>query len=1129
MSYIQYSYNGKDFLEVYDNRRPSQMNQFSSPYKKRLQNSIFCFFSKNVNTNESSFTILGSVNLSDKEKSSTNTKIIISGLDSNCVDTSVGDCTTNRIANNDLSINVNGDDFSIFIEKVNDVSNISIEVQDNYNIKYFSIMNSDEDVYIEKLPVAKIINITKQNVTGYGVMLNPSSSALLGNRLIYPIIEDDVQSINYSHAYVEPQSFNVAVSVNNDPVIVYRNDIEGSGKLVVSSDSRFFNNSKWNSSWTTESQFSGNFKLFSNIIKYITDNSRINNGNKKILIYQNVQNTYFTSLVNTSTSGYSNSIVEFFNILGYTVERLLYTSLPVENIGTVPGTSGRSGSSRVLKYDIDKLNEYAAIMIMSNGEEFLPRTESPYISYGYMVDKIFYGSLKEYMRTGGGVFVTGSNYNSDNDTFSKASINQYDNLVYPADGASIAFSSSTDIHNLINTIITDYGIYVNGAVTTSDTVLVSDVISENGTNPLTQGIPISDTFEFLPRTSIINNEPRNLVSVSASPSFISVGKSTNVNYKFRRSDGTEGITKARYHKISTPLIRSNIQGIPSTLLYPDNSLNTVLRQKNISYLLTSDKIADYRTVGSIKVNDIDVADLFIFLNELNVIHRTSYGSDMLLNGGDKITIEFIEPFKYSHSFILNKRNIKSNKMMSVSDIYMLSNNEEASTESTTLNQVTEFIIQNINDSGITNKNNYVYDLEILKQYMSNQIRLPKSLSLIYDDNDEYDQAVSLVEAITAQDIFNTWSIFNISGSVSEFYENISVAPQNAPYTTWIYDPNTDSVVQTANIGSYSGFVSPEKVSSYVHEVTLTSTSGDDDGIGVCIAHFFDGTRNHNLDVIISNGGIGYQSVMTVVVDRNAPTNTIIDQSSHDITFKNSSANGTGWSNKRMRVRVERNGDNIKILATNWDSLTFNPASEIIIDLNSRPILEKFKGPMSYGYTTTSQSYSTYLDIYVEGGSNFDLVTNVNTNQNSVPIGGARVEKIIPMQVAHGYIKVVENPITNRKFFITEDDHYNYWGDVSTIEVVGKRKFIGQETFYIVNYDVDKTYSVVATASSVSVSGDEININVQSNTGEYTFTVSDGVNNIDVDVICLQSNQDSDVSTGSNTKPKIPRTVLNKRK
>lgn len=1130
MSYNQYSYNGKEFLEVYDNRRPSQMNQFSSPYKKRIQNSLFCFFSKDINTSESSFTILGSIDLSIKEKSNTNTKIEVSGLDVNCAVSNIGDCTSNRTSDSTVLINVTGDDFSIFIENINDISTINLNIYDNYNIRYFSIMNTDEDVFIEKINTSKIINITKQEISGYGVFLNPpNSSALLGNRTIYPVIESNVQQIHYTQAYVEPQSFNVAVSVNNDPVIVYRDDIEGNGKLVVSSDSRFFNNSKWDSSWTSETEFNGNFKLFSNIIKYINDDNRVLNGNKKILVYQNVQNTFISSIVNTGASGYSNSLLECLQILGYTVDRKIYTVLPRENIGVVPGTTNRTGNSYVLNYDINKLNEYSAILIMSNGSEFLPRTLSPYIRDGYKVDKVFYDSLKEYMRTGGGVFVTGSNLLSDNDTFGKASVNQYNALVYPPDGVNASITASTDIHNLINTIITDYGIYVNGSITTNDVINVADANSNDGVNPITQGIPSTDIFEFLPRTSIINNESRTLGSISTSPTSVNIESLTNINYRFLRNDGSEGITKARYHKVESPIIRTNIQSVASTLLYPNNTLNTMLRQNRLDFSLVNNNVFDYITNGSLHINGFTIADFTVYLGELIVTQRTSYGLDVVLNGGDILNIRFFGPFNYSHSFILDKRTIENNAIYTVSDIYRISNNNEAITSNINLNDITNFIIQTINDPNIKQRNNFLYDVEVLRQYLANQIRLPKTLSLIYDDNEEYNQAILSVDGVSPQDIFNSWGIFNVSGSLSEFYENVSVSPNTEPFTTWIYDTNTDSVVQTANTATYTGFVSPEKISSYVHEVTLSSSSADDDAVGVCIAHLYNGTRNHTLDVIVSNGGVGYTSVMTVVVDRNSPTNIVVGQSSHDVVYKNGETGGNGWSGKRMRLRIERNGDNIKILATDWDSTEYNPSSEILINLNSRPELEKFKGPKSYGYTTVSQANSTYLDIDFSGGNNFDLVTNVNTNQNSIIILNERVEKIIPMQISHGFIKVVENPSTGRKFLITEDDHYNYWGNENSIEVVGKRKFIGQETFYIVNYNIDKSYTVVASGSTATITGDEININVQSNTGEYTFTVSDGVNDTEVDVVCLQPNQTSEISTGSNSKPKIPRTVLNKRK
>lgn len=253
--------------------------------------------------------------------------------------------------------------------------------------------------------------------------------------------------------------------------------------------------------------------------------------------------------------------------------------------------------------------------------------------------------------------------------------------------------------------------------------------------------------------------------------------------------------------------------------------------------------------------------------------------------------------------------------------------------------------------------------------------------------------------ITQQQIFETWPRYSVGGNPS----NPTIVlidgkiPQRADQTnSWEYDSVSDLISSTFNTGSHIGFISKIKLAKYKHSVTLKSTATDDDNIGLLIAYvedMSDMVLNHAFGlnpndftwpIDVTNQYIPNQHTLTLMRNRggitgrysvwynyNKPDMKIVTQINipNDVTGN--------WLGSSVDVEVDRNYDIIKTRTTRFSDdpqgkgfLDF----EMQIDLNSDPLLLKFKSPCSYGYCVQSQANSTFENIIISVNINeiYDL-------------------------------------------------------------------------------------------------------------------------------------------------------------
>lgn len=242
------------------------------------------------------------------------------------------------------------------------------------------------------------------------------------------------------------------------------------------------------------------------------------------------------------------------------------------------------------------------------------------------------------------------------------------------------------------------------------------------------------------------------------------------------------------------------------------------------------------------------------------------------------------------------------------------------------------------------------------------------------------EAQAIIDATpTQQDVFNTWKRF------SHRWDSETQPALPDEINAWGWDDMGKQFYNTTNSSSYIGLVSPQKYSDYTLECQIRSTNDDNDMIGVVIAFYVDPAtgREYTLDVYRSTGGVNftdYTGGKTINALYGWAYNYIrTDAELTDFSSKvtwgdgspGSGAQGTmrNWNelsalpggNNTAKIRVVRAGDIIKVQTSQFTSPnTFDPNTEMTIDLNSSPKLAKFKGPQSYGFSAFSQQNSYWL-------------------------------------------------------------------------------------------------------------------------------------------------------------------------
>ena len=273
--------------------------------------------------------------------------------------------------------------------------------------------------------------------------------------------------------------------------------------------------------------------------------------------------------------------------------------------------------------------------------------------------------------------------------------------------------------------------------------------------------------------------------------------------------------------------------------------------------------------------------------------------------------------------------------------------------------------------------------------------LPPVQALMVDTQTDLDRLINAGSAYTPpsqQEIFNTWRRFSHGCANTDHGCRGLVFPASTTdLNSWRYNTSLNSVESTANTPTYIGFVSPEALSHYTFEVTMSATnaSGDNDGIGVVIAFLTEGTpgtsgyREHTLTAMRTRSGSESHMLVAGVQSRWHISQNYKQTGERLLRNGTASAGGTSvtsaWNSAstRTRVRVNRQGDIITVACSQFGSDTIDPNTTLTLDLSQDPLLYHFRGAQPWGLSAHSQANSYFQNLQFTGGLNADVVYDVS--------------------------------------------------------------------------------------------------------------------------------------------------------
>lgn len=856
------------------------------------------------------------------------------------------------------------DGFAIELtEPMNDLTFNITEYQ--YLFDTVAVIDSDETV--TAFPVASTTSFTvkqeSQTLAGTGMVLDPPPGIYTDPTTIKAFIDSNVVDVIKTEDGTTPTLAEYIAYDNLDPPNPFIATVQdGRGNVTFDGGFPKFYNTYYNTSWSTFEELTPAFKYFRNVLDFISDGTKVAAGNNKVLfLCDRASNDPNYSIKGTASNNFRLSIEGLCGIAGYT---------PIlRSIDDFP--------SNVLDPSYSFLEEHCAVVLFS--------TASLVAGDGKLTPQAI-SNLVTFRENGGGIFII-----TDHGT------------------------GSDGFYVTANQLANEYGAYFQGTYNRTP-VNVGFLRANYGDHPLYKDLLDSDD-----------------IHAGASESRVFITEYT------------------KYSPTSLPLINLDTPGYHTyKFLLRDNNGN--LSSYSFTYGLQVDEIVTFKDPDGITVDELDVgvsnyASVDFVLDasgtgalsglikhngivvgethhdgakQTNMYYRHD-GNRIIVDDGDIITVQITSPLEYVKNLSIKRFQPQIDGLYTYGEFLKDVNNPEWLDQTVDRSEIT--ILAHIEEN---NRFKHSSNINLIKGYLDNSGEKPEATALIYSSSTDANDALQSAGTPTQEQIFNEWAVFASMSTTESFYTTKAEAPDTVPYNTWVYDSGTQSIAQTANVSQYTGFVSPEKLNRYELEVTVTSTSTDDDIVGVVAAHYWDSASgtNQNLSFIVQCGGV-YPShgPLLAVKNHNTPSAYVVDYSTHDQLFTNSSG-GNGWNGRRMRLKVTRNENIIRVIATKWDVLnTYDPASEIIIDLNGDPQLTPFLGPQSYGFSSRSQADSRYQNITFTGGVNYDFVVDMEAQvvyrYNTITLEWESTG--ITVQDLYGYPRQIRNPITGETFYVTENN------------------------------------------------------------------------------------------------------------
>lgn len=704
---------------------------------------------------------------------------------------------------------------------------------------------------------------------------------------------------------------------------------DGAGNVVYDGGFPKFYNSNAPALGTAFAALSGSFKYLYNALKFIANPAKVTAGNNKILVIGDKTGAAENYCVkNTNPEGFFTSLTNICQIAGF-----------------VPTFKDIADYGAQITVALAELDLYCGVVFMSSQYD---------IGNESLITPASITDFTTYRSQGNGlIFIT------DHGT------NVQTNIGLVTTVAGEGFYATA------NRIIVNFGAFFTGNYNRTP-VNVGFLRTTYGDHPLYNGMDNSESIIAGGSESKVVVQSAIMIAPGAMPTTTVNPGINQVRFLVKLADGTV-VTYTFVYNIATG----------ETILFKDTggtSLSVVARGWDYQAKPVLEIVgAGFGTLtGSIYHNTTKIGE--VYFDEAGGTKEFWYaGEPRRVVTGDTLRVDIESPFTYSRTINITRNTID------VYDLNALARIVRTAFPFTTgilRNRVIEKVMSDIGAFypmvyGPSHAKN-VYQL---RNYTKGLIPYGDVSAYAYDTNAAVMDAISRLVPPTPEEIFNDWSRFEADA----WYPN-DVTPVGDA-AAWYWDAALGSAVQPNNTANYVGFVSDYNVLDYDLEVTLTSTAGDDDWITVVLGFYRDPDtgQNHSLSLAICRCAKGYDTRATwpnqLITTDFQHKNTWATQTGRYKEYQAVVGEDTaGWSGAYKRVKIMRRGDQFTIQATPWNSLVYNAAYSMSINLNDYPELALYKGPHPIGFGALSQAGATFKDITFSDGYRRDVILDMLNNR-----------------------------------------------------------------------------------------------------------------------------------------------------
>lgn len=284
------------------------------------------------------------------------------------------------------------------------------------------------------------------------------------------------------------------------------------------------------------------------------------------------------------------------------------------------------------------------------------------------------------------------------------------------------------------------------------------------------------------------------------------------------------------------------------------------------------------------------------------------------------------------------------------------------------------------------------DVELL-----NKIKPVANNNSLYAAAQYFNIADMLEETVTDVSSDNGESMIKMydgSNAIAISGTTVTYLTETQKVNRWTFDDTVNSFVCSVNLSKHLIFLSSSKYIKYTHEVTLTSTDDDNDLISVILASTEpdNNGRIYPLSLNITAGLSGVTNTdhnFNVMIGYGYSKTNYKKEIAYDPTFTDNNFSKE-WNNKKIRVKIERDGTVFKIYRSEVNSETLNTTPCIEFDIaKDSDYGSYFTEPSAYGYGCYSQEYSQFLDVQFSG---YTVSTAITSDPKIIPIDYSLVDQ-----------------------------------------------------------------------------------------------------------------------------------------